>query len=134
MPLSWFGYGLRQAGLHQPPPIVLEVTTDGEEVEPVAASGPVLLLEKILKLDGYVWTFHKSDADHWPSPLHGHDYERELVVDGITGRIYDKATRTEVAKLKRKALDTLHADIRATKDLASLAARLLPPVPPTPIP
>jgi len=132
LPLSWLGHGLRLAGVDQRPPTVLEVTTDAEDVEPVALSGPVLLVEKTLKLGGYVWAFHKSDADHWPSPLHGHDYERGLVIDGVTGRIYDKATRTEVAKLKRKALDTLHAEIRAAKDLAPLAARHLPSLPPPP--
>jgi hypothetical protein len=132
LPLSWLAYGMRLAGLDQRPSPVLEVAIDVDDVEPVTLSGPVLLVEKTLKIDGYVWKFHKSDADHWPSPLHGHDYDRGLVIDGITGRIYDKATRIEVAKLKRKALGALHEDIRASKDLATLAARHLPPVvPPT---
>jgi hypothetical protein len=130
VPLSWFAYGLRAAGFGERPPTILEIAVDAADVEFLEPAGPVLLVEKTLKLDGYIWRFHKSDADHWPSPLHGHDYERGLVIDGIEGRIYDKATRTEVAKLRRKALDTLHREIRASKDLALLAARHLPPAEP----
>lgn len=129
LPLSWLGYGMRLAGLDRRPPVVLQIANTIDDVEPVAPTGPVLLVEKNLKHDGHVWTFHKSDADHWPSPLHGHDYERGLVIDGITGQIYDKATRTEVGKLKRKPLDALHDDIRASKDLAMLAKQHLPPGP-----
>ncbi|URW75917.1 hypothetical protein M9980_01415 [Sphingomonas donggukensis] len=127
VPLSWLAYGLRLAGLDRRPAIVFEASTDADDIEPVAASGPILLVEKTLRLDGYVWQFHKSDADPWPSPLHGHDYERGLVIDGITGQIYDKATGTEVFKLKRKPLEELHQQIRASKDLATIAAQHLPP-------
>ena len=32
---------------------------------------PRLLTEKIVKRSGYVWKFNKTDADPWPSVLHG---------------------------------------------------------------
>jgi hypothetical protein len=38
VPLSWLGYGLRQAGFDQRPPIVLEMPFDAEDVEPLARS------------------------------------------------------------------------------------------------
>ncbi|NLH80292.1 MAG: hypothetical protein GX458_05545 [Phyllobacteriaceae bacterium] len=128
LPLSCLSYGLRKAGLDQRPPTIFEVTINVDDLEPVTVSGPVLLIEKTLKFDGHTWMFHKSDPDPWPSPLHGHDYECGLVIDGITGRIFDKATRTEVAKLKLKALAALHDEMRASKDLAPLASQHLPPV------
>ena len=134
LPLSWLGHGLRQAGLDKRPPIVLEMPFDVEDVELVASGGPVLLVEKTLKVDGRSWRFHKADADHWPSPLHGHDYDHSQVIDGITGAIYDKATRTHVGQLKPKKLGTMHEMLRASKDLAPLAAQHLPapPSPPSP--
>jgi hypothetical protein len=71
LPLSWLAYGMREAQLDTTLSMALTVSTLEEDVEPMDVTGPVLLVEKILKLDGYVWQFHKSDADHWPSPLHG---------------------------------------------------------------
>lgn len=129
LPLSWLGHGLRQTGLDQHPPIVLDMPFDVEDVELIASSGPVLLVEKTLKVDGRSWRFHKADADHWPSPLHGHDYDHGQVIDGITGAIYDKATKTRVGQLKPKKLDTMHEMLRASKDLAPLAAQHLPAPP-----
>lgn len=134
LPLSWLGYGLQQAGLDQRPPTILDVPFDTKDIKPVANDGPVLLTEKILKIKGRAWHFHKADADHWPSPLHGHDYEHGQIVDGITGAIYDKATRTCVGQLKPKKLAAMHEMLRASKDLAPLATKYLtqrPSPPPT---
>lgn len=132
LPLSWLGHGLRQAGLDQRPTIVLDVPFDTEDVELVTNGGPVLLVEKTLKVDGRSWRFHKADADHWPSPLHGHDYDHGQVVDGITGAIYDTATKTYVGQLKPKKLGTMHEMLRASKDLGPLAAKHLPAQTPAP--
>lgn len=126
LPLSWLGHGLSQAGLDKRPPVVVEMTFDAEDVELVASAGPVLLVEKTLKVEGRSWRFHKSDADHWPSPLHGHDYDHGQVIDGITGAIYDKATRRHIGQLKPKKLDAMHQMLRSSKDFAPLAARHLP--------
>ena len=62
LPLSWLDHGLRQAGLDQRPPIVLDVPFDPEDVELVTNGGPVLLVEKTLKVDGRSWRFHKTDS------------------------------------------------------------------------
>jgi hypothetical protein len=51
---------------------------------------------------------------------------RGLVIDGMTGQICDKATRTEVSKLRRKSLSSLQDQIWASKDLAVLAKKCLP--------
>jgi hypothetical protein len=135
LPLSWLGHGLRQAGLNNRPEIVLEVSFDSDDVELVAEASPVLLVEKTLKVAGRSWRFHKSDVDHWPSPLHGHDYDHGQVIDGITGEIFDKATKTRLGKLKPKKLSAMHDQLRASKDLAALAVQHLtspqPPLPPS---
>jgi hypothetical protein len=47
------------------------------------------LTEKVVKRDGCIWKFHKNDPDHWPSALHGHDYEKNVKLDAYTGEIYD---------------------------------------------
>lgn len=132
LPLSWLGYGLRQAGFDQPPPIVLDVPFDSQDVDLTESGGTVFLIEKTLKVGGRSWRFHKADADHWPSPLHGHDYDHGQVVDGITGAIYDKATKTYVGQLKPKKLGTMHEMLRASKDLAPLAVKYLPAEPSLP--
>lgn len=132
LPLSLLGYGLRQAGLDKRPPVVLQVPFDEHDVELVASAGPVLLIEKTLKVDGRSWRFHKSDADPWPSLLHGHDYDHDLVIDGVTGKIFNRTTKTLAGQLKPKKLAALHDLLRASKDLAPLAAKHLPAPPPPP--
>jgi len=130
LPLSWLAYGLEKAGLNRHPAVVLDVPFDGDDVDPVADAGPVLTVEKTLKVAGRSWRFHKSDGDHWPSPLHGHDYDHGRVIDGVTGAIFDRSTRTLVGQLKPKKLGTMHDMLRRSKDLAPLAATHLPPPPP----
>ena len=126
LPLSWLAYGLRQAGLDDRPPTVVEIAFDANDVDIEAGAGPVLLVEKTIKANGRSWRFHKSDPDQWPSPLHGHDYDHGQVIDGITGAIFDKATKTLVGRLKAKKLGKLHETLRASKDLAPLTAQHLP--------
>jgi hypothetical protein len=86
---------------------------------------PRLLEEKHVKAGGYVWEFHKTDTDPWPSQLHGHDYERGLKLDALTGDVFDVGTRARCAILKKKALETVHTELRGSKDFANKLATLL---------
>ena len=52
-----------------------------------------LLEEATIGIKGLKWRFHKNDADHWPSKLHGHEVQGRRVIDGLTGDIFDKSTR-----------------------------------------
>ena len=126
LPLSWLAHGLRQARLDYRPEIVLDVAFESDDAELAANAGSQQLIEKTFKVAGRSWRFHKSDADHWPSPLHGHDYEHGQVIDGVTGEIFDKATRTQLGRLKPNKLMVMHDLLRASKDLAPLAAQHLP--------
>jgi len=42
---------------------------------------------------GKNWEFHKTDADPWPSRLHGHFYDAGIKLDAITGKLYKVSTR-----------------------------------------
>jgi len=83
--------------------VSLRIQTDEAEI---AQEFPVrrLLTEKIVKGGGYIWNFHKTDPDLWPSALHAHDYEKDLTLDALTGDIYDAATRERCKRLSAKAL------------------------------
>jgi hypothetical protein len=59
------------------------------------------LTEKQIKRDGYIWKFHKNDADGWPSPLHGLEYEKGLKLDVLTANIYDVGPDSAARPLKR---------------------------------
>jgi hypothetical protein len=62
--------------------VLLTLESDEDEVD--VLSGVMRRLdEKTVKESGYKWRFHKSDADPFPSPLHGHDYERGLKIDAL---------------------------------------------------
>lgn len=123
-PLTYLAIGLQK--IEPPPaPVALQVVTSEEDIEE-QFDVPDLLIEKEIKRNGYIWEFHKSDPDPWPSPLHGHDYEKGLTIDAITGNIFVKATRQRRKTLKRKALAILHGELRNCKDLEALAAAHLP--------
>jgi hypothetical protein len=124
-PVSWLAYGLRILE-GPPPPIVLTVRTEEADIES-RLDVPEFLIEKIIKRDGYIWAFHKADADPWPSPLHGHDYEKGLVVDVISGNIFDKVSRRQITTLNAKVLARLCDDVRGCKDLEDRAAAYLAP-------
>jgi len=124
VPLSWLAQGL--ARIEPPPPSpVMTFETVLDAVEPDAAF-EVHLFEKTLKTGGYTWQFHKTDADPWPSQLHGHDYEYGLVLDGVTGDIFNVTSRNKVAHLKARDLAALQSDLRANKDLGAIAKKLVP--------
>jgi hypothetical protein len=120
-PVSYLATGLRK--LESPPsPIVLQLITTEAEIDRLIDL-PTLLIERTIRQDGYVWQFHKTDVDPWPSALHAHDYERGLVLDAITGEIFVAATKKLSRTLSEKSRVRLHDEIRACKDLEATAAR-----------
>ena len=131
LPLSWFGHGLNLLQKHQVemPEVLLEVVTHDEDM---GESLPIfrLLTEKTIKQDGYVWKFHKMDADPWPSVLHGHEYDHNLTLDAITGKIYDATTRAHCNQLRTKSLHDVQAQLRASKDFADAVAEHIDVHPP----
>jgi hypothetical protein len=117
VPLSYFDYGLSRLAKHKTQQKVAALTfqTSEDEIAEVFEV-PVSLVEKTVKRDGYVWRFHKSDPDNWPSALHGHDYEKNLKLDAFTGDIYDVGTRNRCKKLSDKALASIQGELRASAD------------------
>ena len=123
LPLSWFAYGLdklqerRQSG-------VLVVETGPESIAEEFRV-PQSLDEKTVKRGGYVWRFHKEDRDDWPSKLHGHDYEKGLKIDAITGDIYDVRTRQRLKKLKPRDLEVIQKQLRSSEDFSEKTRALI---------
>jgi hypothetical protein len=126
VPLSWFAYGLSHLAKHKPQEPVVSLTIETHEAA-IAEEYDTLrmLTEKIVKRSGYVWVFHKTDTDQWPSALHAHDYEKNLKLDALTGDIFDAATRQRCKKLSAKELARIHEELRQSKDFASRIADLL---------
>lgn len=124
VPLSWFAHGLSLLAENQPAPPLLTVETSedsiAEEFEVVR-----YLTEKQVKRGGYIWRFHKSDADDWPSPLHGHDYDKGLKLDAITGDVYDVGTQARCKTLKAGDLQAIQAQLRASKDFKEAVAAFI---------
>jgi hypothetical protein len=124
VPLSYLARGLAKLE-PPPPPIAAELQLGEDSIEPPGLTR-VMLLEKELKAGGYNWVFHKSDPDPWPSPVHGHDYERGLVLDAATGQIFETTNRSEVGNLRKKDLLSLQKTLKQNKDLKGAANRYLP--------
>jgi hypothetical protein len=124
VPLSWLAYGLARLPENQPAKPLLTIETPATAIEK-EFDVPRLLTEKLVKRKGYVWEFHKNDVDPWPSPLHGHDYEKGLKLDAITGHIFDVATRKKCKTLKKKELRIVQAELRACKDFKDLVGKLI---------
>lgn len=124
VPLSWFAYGLSMLTENEPAQALLTIET-GEDS--IADKFDVLryLTEKLVKRAGYVWVFHKTDADDWPSPLHGHDYDKGLKLDAITGNVYDVGTKELCKKLKAGDLKAVQAKLRESKDFKDAAVTLI---------
>ena len=115
VPICWFAAGLATLAENQPPPVLLTIES-GEDViaeEYDVARG---LIEKTIKQQGYVWKFHKSDADNWPSELHGHDYDKGMKLDVLSGDIYDVLSRNRCKTLKRTELLRIQDELRKSKD------------------
>ncbi len=100
-PVSDLVRGLKKFQEYKDVPAVVLLTLESDEDEVDVLSGVMRRLdEKTVKGSGYKWRFHKSDADPFPSPLHGHDYERGLKIDALTGRIYDVSTKNHCETMK----------------------------------
>jgi hypothetical protein len=128
VPLSWFAYGLSMLAENQPAQALLTIETS--EIS-IADEFEVLryLTEKQVKRGGYIWVFHKTDVDDWPSPLHGHDYDKGLKLDAVTGDIYDVGTRERCKTLKAGDLKAVQAELRASKDFKGTVATLIDKIP-----
>ena len=96
---------------NQPPPVLLTLETSEDSIDEIFGV-PRFLIEKEIKAGNYIWKFHKTDADKWPSPLHGHEYKKRLKLDAITGEIYDCATRNLCMQLKPKDLKHIQKKLR----------------------
>ncbi len=124
VPLSWFMHGLSKLAENQPALALLTVETSEDSI---AEEFKVVrfLTEKQVKRGGYIWKFHKSDADNWPSPLHGHDYDKGLKLDATSGDIYDVVTRERCKTLKNRDLQTVQEKLRKSKDFEESVATLI---------
>lgn len=109
---------------NQPPPVLLTLETSEDSI---GEKFTVLsfLIEKEIKAGNYIWKSHKTDADKWPSPLHGHEYEKNLKLDAITGEIYEVATKARHATLKSKDLKYIQNELRASKDFKGPVTELI---------
>jgi hypothetical protein len=124
VPLSWFDFGLSKIADDRPDPVLLTVETPEDSI---AEEFEVLrfLTEKQVKRGGYIWKFHKTDADNWPSPLHGHDYDKGLKLDVLTGEIYDVGSRQRCKILKRADLEAVQDKLRRSRDFKDAVASLI---------
>ncbi len=126
VPVSWFAYGLSRLRKHRlrRNAIGLTLETAEDQIEE-KYSTLRLLTEKELKQSGHKWRFHKNDPDNWPSPLHGHDYEKNMTLDAITGLIYDATTRQCCEKLRGKEARRIQSELRACSDFTSKVTELI---------
>src|SRR5580692_8800743 len=102
IPLIWFAEGLAKIEPPDPTPL-LEIATAADDIDEWC-NVPRLLSEKVAARDGYIWNFHKTDLDPWPSPLHGHDYDKGLKLDATNGYIFDAGARHQYAKLSHSTM------------------------------
>jgi hypothetical protein len=98
---------------------------DGEWPIPPRRADPKWLRDVMHLIVLSYWKFHKTDADPWPSVLHGHHSEQPFKLDTITGDIFNIHTRTRVQKLKAKELARVQAVLRNSKDFGERARVLL---------
>jgi hypothetical protein len=127
-PLSWLAYGLTLLPENRPTSGWVEVAMPEDAIE-TEFDVPRSLLEKKVKRGGYIWKFHKSDPDQWPSELHGHDYDKGLKLDVLTGSIYDVGTGRRCKTLKPEHLLLVQSELRASNDFKEIVERLIPSTP-----
>ena len=65
--------------------------------------------DKIYKL---IWIFHLTDADYWPCVPHGHNDEKGLKLDIITGEVFSASGGKCVGHATPKELNKLNANRR----------------------
>jgi len=118
VPLSWFHRALTQLKTHQveTPIIIATIDTNEADITETHDTAFLYLTEKEIKRNGYIWHFHKNDPDHWPSNLHGHDYDKHLKLDAYTGRIYDVTSRHHWKTLSHKKLKAIQDILRTCPD------------------
>jgi hypothetical protein len=125
VPLSYFDYGLDQLTQYKAHNEIAVRITSGEDAIAERYNVVRLLTEKSVKRDGYVWSFHNSDADNWPSAIHGHDYDKHLKLDVLTGKIYDAGTRQLCKKLTTAGLKAIQDELRGSKDFRDRVVALI---------
>ena len=123
--LSWLATGLKELGPSRPKADLTISTSDDSIAEEFSV--PRFLTEKQVKRGGYVWEFHKSDVDPWPSKFHAHDYEKGLKLDVLSGNVYDVGTRELCKRLKPKVLSDIVAELRGSKDFCNKVAEMIGP-------
>lgn len=125
---------------------LVQLTMELDKLDPPPACGPVALTLNLVEEDleelpgvtislnektvvhrGYIWRFHKSDSDKWPSDLHAHDYDKGLKLDGYTGEVWDVGTRNHIGSLNKKALAVVHQELRSSKDFKDKLNATVPP-------
>jgi hypothetical protein len=124
VPLSWFAAALAQLPENRPPVADLSVETPADSTVPEAGARRALN-EKTIKGGGYIWVFHKSDVDPWPSLLHGHEYEMGLKLDVTNGQIFDVSTRQFCETLKSSYLKHVQRTLRKSKDFRDKVMELI---------
>jgi hypothetical protein len=117
VPISWLDVGLSHLAKHRElEPDVAVVMVSSEDAIEERFDVPRLLTEKTIKQGGFVWRFHKNDADQWPSRLHGHDKAANLVLDALTGQAYDSTTRQCCFRLNKKEITRIQEGLRRSAD------------------
>lgn len=126
VPVSWLDRGVAELARHQcaEKNVILTLTTNESDIEERYEVRRTLRERAVAGVQ-YIWRFHESNPESWPSPLDGHDYERGLVLDATAGRIYDAYTRNCCEKLSRRALARVQAELLASPYFGPKAARLL---------
>jgi hypothetical protein len=125
VPLSLFALGLSHLLQHeQDKEAALKVSTDDDDIDE-EFDVPRMLTERTIRQAGFVWIFHKTDADQWPSALHGHDYDKNMKLDALTGDIFDAVTKQRCATLKQKKLTQIQEELRRSRDFADRVTQLL---------
>jgi hypothetical protein len=114
-PLSCFAQALSNLPENRPAKPDLFIETPEDCIAEVFAVER-FLIERTVKQGNYLWRFNKNDPDPWPSLFHGHEYDRGLKLDVITGDIFDEGTRKRCSTLKRKNLRRVQDELRASKD------------------
>ena len=123
-PISYLAFGLSMLPENQPPTGGFDIET-GEDSIDKEFNVPRLLIEKLVKRGNYIWKFNKNDVDPWPSVLHGHEHDKYLKLDAITGEIYDVGTRKLCKTLKGKELKYVQDQLRQSGDFKTKVQTLI---------
>jgi hypothetical protein len=115
-------------GLSEDEFVFVAVTPDLSEYEFIPGTGELITQVSIaarieplhVATKGKNWEFHKTDADPWPSMLHGHFYDARLKLDAITGKIYN-SERQHCSNLKEKELRRVQLALLNSKDYTERA-------------